>query len=159
MATVVDGIAQGTVLGPILFIFYINDVINRMKYVNITLFVDDCIIYLSGNNWESVHRKIQCDFDAIVDWTGNNLRLNYDTTKAMLFNTRNRILNLTDPTPFSMRNINIRFVKCHVYLGVTLDCAMMLDPLIKTLIKRVTNKLSIVHKIMKFITKDVPILI
>ena len=48
-----DGIAQGTVLGPILFIFYINDIINCLKYVNISLFADDCVIYLSGNNWDS----------------------------------------------------------------------------------------------------------
>ena len=121
VATVVDGIAQGTVLGPILFIFYINDVINRMKYVNITLFADDCIIYLSGNNWQTVQEKIQCDFDTIVDWSfRNNLRLNYDKTKAMVFSTRNRILKLTNPTPFKMRDIDIKFVKSHVYLGVTL---------------------------------------
>ena len=61
-----SGIAQGTVLGPIMFIFYINDMIQYMKYVNISLFADDCIIYLSGNNWDNIHRKKQIDFDAKV---------------------------------------------------------------------------------------------
>ena len=42
------------------------------KYVNISLFADDCVIYLSGNNWDTVHRKIQRDFDFIIDWTFRN---------------------------------------------------------------------------------------
>ena len=71
-----SGIAQGTVLGPILFFFYINDMIQHMKHANISLFADDCIKYLSGNNWDNIHRKMQIDFDATSDWTlPNNLRL------------------------------------------------------------------------------------
>ena len=45
------GIAQGTVLGPILFIFYINDIFKCIKHVKMSLFADDCVLYLSGNNW------------------------------------------------------------------------------------------------------------
>ena len=77
----------------------------------------------------------------------------------MIFSTRNRILKLTNPTPFKMRDIDIKFVKSHVYLGVTLDCAMTLDPLFKSLNKRVTNKLFTLRKLRKFITKDASILI
>ena len=69
--------AQGTVLGPILLIFYINEIVKCVKYLNISLFADDCVIYLSGNNWDSIHRKIQRDFDCIVEWTsraGQELR-------------------------------------------------------------------------------------
>ena len=47
--------------------------IRLMKHVNILLFADDCVIYLSGNNWENIHRKIQMDFDAIIEWTLHNI--------------------------------------------------------------------------------------
>ena len=53
------GIAQGTVLGPIMFIFYVNDIIKCAKNVHMSLFADDCVLYFPGNNWLSVHRKIQ----------------------------------------------------------------------------------------------------
>ena len=65
------GIAQGTVLGPILFIFYINHIFKCTNFAKMTLFADDCVWYLSGNN---------SDFNAIIDW--NNLRLNRHKTKG-----------------------------------------------------------------------------
>ena len=62
-----NGIAQGTVLGPILFIFYINDIFKCTKYVNMSLFADDCVMYLSGNNWDTIRCRMQRDFDNIID--------------------------------------------------------------------------------------------
>ena len=45
--TVSNGIAQGTVLDPILFIFYINDIFKSVQFAKVSLFADDCVIYLS----------------------------------------------------------------------------------------------------------------
>ena len=90
-----NGIAQGTVLGPILFIFYINDIFKTTKYVKMSLFADDCVIHLLGNNWSMVKRRIQRDFDAIIEWSfRNNLRLNHGKTKAIIFGTRSGLSNL-----------------------------------------------------------------
>ena len=44
-----NGIAQGTVLGPLIFIFYINDCVNMLGKLRISMFADDCILYYSGN--------------------------------------------------------------------------------------------------------------
>ena len=54
-------VAQGTVLGPLLFIFYINDILSCLDHVNISMFADDCVLYLSGNNWEIIRTKLQND--------------------------------------------------------------------------------------------------
>ena len=90
------GIAQGTVLGPIMFIFYVNDIIRCAKNVHMSLFADDCVLYFPGNNWLSVHRKIQLDFDAIIEWTfRNNLRLNPGKIKAMILDRGIDFLNWT----------------------------------------------------------------
>ena len=99
--TVSNGIAQGTVLDPILFIFYINDIFKSVQFAKVSLFADDCVIYLSGNNWPNIHRKMQFDFDSNIKWTfRNNLRLNHGKTKAIIFGPRGRAANSHDFSPF-----------------------------------------------------------
>ena len=124
------------------------------------MFADDCVIYLSGNNWESVHRKIQRDFDAIIDWTlRNNLRLNHGKTKAMIISTSHRLQNLREPTKFNLLGLEVKFVLSHVYLGIELDTTMSLQPLWKSVFKRINNKLFMLRKIRKFLTFHAAILI
>ena len=127
-----EGIAQGTVLGPILFIFYINDIFNCTGHVKMSLFADDCVIYLASNNWNNKQRKMQMDFEAIIEWTfRNNLRLNHGKTKAIIFGSQNRLSNLDNPRPFTMLGYDISFVQHHLYLGIMVDSVMSLGPLLK----------------------------
>ena len=59
------------------FKIYMINISNCPNYVKMTIFPDDCVMYLSGNNWNTVHRKIQSNFEAVVDWTfRNNLKPN-----------------------------------------------------------------------------------
>ena len=147
-----NGIAQGTVLGPILFIFYINDILKCVRHVKISLFADDCVLYLSGNNWDMIRRRIQNDFDAVIDWTlCNSLRLNQAKTKAILFGSRYRLSNLGEPEPLKMSDTVVSFVKNHAYLGITLDSVMSLLPLVKSIKKKVSNKFYMFRKIRKYL--------
>ena len=117
-------------------------------------------MYLSGNNWTDIHRKMQCDLSAVIDWTfRNNLRLILEKTKAMIFSTRNRLSKLQDPVPFVAGGKSIKFVNNHVYLGVTLDPAMTLSPMRKFIKKRVSNKIFRLRKIRKYLTFDAALLI
>ena len=153
VVSVKNGIAQGTVLGPILFIFYINDIFECVKNVHMSLFADDCVLYLVGNNWLPVSRKIQTDFDAILEWTyRNNLRLNPNKTKAMIFGPRNKLACIVRPKSFFAGNNEIGFVKQHLFLGIMLDSIMSLTPLTKDIKKRITNKIFNLRKIRKFLT-------
>ena len=139
---VLKGIAQGTVLGPILFIFYINDIFDTVNFVKMSLFADDCVLYLSGNNWLDIHRKMQIDFDAVIEWTlRNNLRLNQSKTKAMIFGSRNRLANVQDQRSLFLNGREVGYVSKHTYLGITLDNIMSLTPLMKDIKKRISNKI------------------
>ena len=94
---VVHGAAQGTVLGPTLFIFYFNAIYSQVSRCKISMFADDCVIYQSGNTWESVREKLQVDLDKIVSWTSeNSLALNGSKTQAMIFGPRGKLLRLHD---------------------------------------------------------------
>ena len=68
-----------------------------------SLFADDCVMYLSGNNWNVIQRRMQRDFESVIDWTfQNNLRLNQDKTNAIIFGSRFRLSNTQDPKAFSI---------------------------------------------------------
>ena len=154
------GIAQGTVLGPILFIFYINDIFSCIKHVKMSLFADDCVIYLSGNNWDLIHRKMQTDFDAIIEWSfRNSLRLNCDKTKAMVVSTRGRIFKLNNPKRFKMYGRELSFVKKHLYLGIMLDSTMSLSYLVKDIKKKISNRIFGLRKLRRYLTFDAAVLV
>ena len=79
------GIAQGTVLGPLLFIFYMNDIFSVVHRSRLTLFADDCVIYFSANIWKNISDILQSDLNNVTTWLlDNGLRLNTAKTKALI---------------------------------------------------------------------------
>ena len=60
--SVITGIGQGTILGPLLFIFYINDLTSVIQDLKINMYADDCILCTSGNNWNTMYKKCSQKF-------------------------------------------------------------------------------------------------
>ena len=125
------GIAQGTVLGPLIFIFYLNDIIYTIKRCHISLFADDCILYFDGNNWTHVFDVIQRDLLQIEKWCGENaLKINPSKTKAMVMGSRLKLSRINFTPKFCLNGKDILFVNHFTYLGVILDNEMSLKPLL-----------------------------
>ena len=77
MSDVRTGIGQGTILGPLIFIFYMNDIVDKLYFVKFSMNADDCVLYLSGNNWHGISQRMQEDLDCSEHWGElNNLHLN-----------------------------------------------------------------------------------
>ena len=94
------GIAQGTVLGPLIFILYINNCITVLDKVKISMFADDCILYRTGNNWNRIHEVFQSQLTHFVDWSKRNrLMLNERKTQSMIMGNRSKLLKSVDLFP------------------------------------------------------------
>ena len=70
--SVVSGVPQGTVLGPILFIIYINDVIENIKHSNILLFADDIVLYKEISAVRDA-QQLQEDLESLQLWEGMHM--------------------------------------------------------------------------------------
>ena len=153
IVSVPDGIAQGTVLGPLVFIFYINDVILKLKYVNISMFADDCVLYIAGNNWVSIQEKLQYDLNEFSNWAKENyLALNVSKTKTMIFGNRFKISKIHNPDPLFINGKELDFVKKYTNLELALDCELNLDSMYKDIVKRINNKIYRLRKLRRYIS-------
>ena len=79
---VTSGVPQGTVLGPPLFLIYINDLPECVNHSEIRLFADDCIVYRCIHNQQDAE-LLQEDINAIQTWA-STWQMNFDVSKCCL---------------------------------------------------------------------------
>ena len=65
------GVPQGTILGPLFFIVYINELLKLLPQ-NLISYADDTVILYSGNSWDEVQNKMNNSLDIVGEWSANN---------------------------------------------------------------------------------------
>lgn len=113
--SVQSGVPQGTVLGPLMFLLYINDIGNDIES-NIRLFADDCLLYRVINCAQDAI-DLQSDFQKLVNWA-DTWQMSFNPTKCHTL----RVTNSTSPVlhDYTINGITLKDVKHEPYLGVEL---------------------------------------
>lgn len=112
LASVHSGVPQGSVLGPLLFLIYINDLPNSISS-SISLFADDCVIYREVTNASDV-LNLQTDINHVSKWCELwGMELNTTKCKAM---TVSRKCNF--PSSYFLEDVPLHSVSSYKYLGV-----------------------------------------
>jgi retron-type reverse transcriptase len=118
--TIRSGVPQGSVLGPLLFLLYINDIQFCSELISIVLFADDTNILFSHTCLKQLNEVIQIEMNKIIDWlNANKLSINTEKTKFILFRSKNK--KLKDDIKISINNESIKQVKNTTFLGIVID--------------------------------------
>ena len=89
------GVRQGSILGSLLFIIYINDLANVLEHSNISLYADDVILYHYSTSIKDLEGKLNADLLKIGDrFKAHKLTLNIRKTKAMVIGSEKKFRNL-----------------------------------------------------------------
>ena len=114
------GVPQGSVLGPLLFLIYINDIVNSSKLFKFTLFADDTSLYYSCKNTNNLEWLVNSELSKISEWlSANRLSLNVAKSKLLYFTNKNR--NSLQNITIKINNETLKEVDSAKYLGVYMD--------------------------------------
>ena len=144
------GVPQGSCLGPLLYIIYVNDINYLLESMNLILFADDTTLLVRDLDSELLAVKVNFYLSKIVDWCNfNRLSINALKTKCMLFNVRGYVV-----PRFLLNNEEIEVVTKFQYLGFTLDCRLTHKYHINILISKLKRLKGITYYIRKYLCRS-----
>ena len=144
------GVPQGSILGPLLFLFYINDISKHSKMFNITLFADDTTLSLSHSSLDQGILSANSELEVIHNWTiYNRLSVNVEKTETMLIN-RKLSQNSTNHLVFGGQNLSL--TDCSTFLGVRLDSQLKFNNHISYIMNKLSKSVGIFSRIKNNLT-------
>ena len=151
---VICGVPQGSILGPLLFIVYMNDICNTSTLLSFILFADDTTVCYSDSNVKRLCETMNRELKEVVNWFKcNKLSLNATKTNLMFFGTPHQTNNITNDNHIYLDGCKLTRVYEAKFLGITLDHNLTWRSHINSICKTCCRNIGVLNKLKHFLPK------
>ena len=143
-------VPQGSILGPTLFILYINDLPNIDSLTQYIFFADDANMIITGYTFEEVSHKVNILLQKIQNWVlGNGLKLNLSKTKYMIFTNK-----VKQNIEVNLCGVLIEESECERFLGVLINSNLSWTNHINLLTSKISRNAGILYKLKDLVPES-----
>ena len=150
---VTHGVPQGSILGPLLFIIFINDLPSVISQSKIVLNADDTAILYSAKHKKEIENTLNQELVGVADWMYlHKLTLNVSKSKVMLFGSPQKT-NKIDSFEVELNCDILETVTEFKYLGIWYDRNLKWNRHIDVLGSKIAQKLGVIKRLRQFVDK------
>ena len=149
------GVPQGSILGPLLFLLYVNDMPQAVS-CDLLLYADDSCLVFEGKDIDTIESRLNKDFNTLCDWfVDNKLSIHFgeDKTKSIIFGSQKKLAILRD-LDIRCGDIKIKQYNQVSYLGCILDSRLSGESMATQALGKINGRLKFLYRKQKFLTKD-----
>ena len=145
------GVPQGSVLGPLFFLLYINDIVNSTNLFSFNLFADDTSLFCKNSDINNLFSVCNRELENVNSWIiANKLSLNTDKTVFMLFSGKHRISTIPD---LFFAGASISHVEQTKFLGIIIDRKLSWIPQIEAVCSKLSRNIGLIYKVRNLLTE------